>query len=104
MIAQELAIGDPALYAAEVLRDALLRRGISIRATRWPRHRFPDETHAEPPKPDVVLAEHRSPPLFDLLQVVDKVSQNLHAEMFLREAAVASGRSGQSRSRARGDG
>src|ERR1700733_7988940 len=40
---EELAIGDPALYAAEVLRDALLRRGISIRGQAEARHRFPDE-------------------------------------------------------------
>jgi serine-type D-Ala-D-Ala carboxypeptidase/endopeptidase (penicillin-binding protein 4) len=91
---QELAIGDPALYAAEVLRDALLRRGISIRGDATAKHRFPDETGSDLPKLEVVLAEHRSPPLFELLQVVDKVSQNLHAEMFLREVAVSSGHSG----------
>jgi D-alanyl-D-alanine carboxypeptidase/D-alanyl-D-alanine-endopeptidase (penicillin-binding protein 4) len=91
---QELAIGDPALYAAEVLRDALLRRGISIRGDALARHRFPDETTSALPKLEVVLAQHSSPSLFELLQVVDKVSQNLHAEMFLREAALASGRPG----------
>jgi len=87
-LTQELAIGDPALYAAEVLRDALLRRGISIRGEAVARHRFPDENTAVPHL-DVVLAEHFSPPLFELLQVMDKVSQNLHAEMFLREVAIA---------------
>jgi D-alanyl-D-alanine carboxypeptidase/D-alanyl-D-alanine-endopeptidase (penicillin-binding protein 4) len=91
---QELAIGDPALYTAEVLRDALLRRGISIRGGAMAVHRFPDDAASAPPKLEVVLAEHRSPPLFDLLQVVDKVSQNLHAEMFLREVAVDSGHIG----------
>jgi serine-type D-Ala-D-Ala carboxypeptidase/endopeptidase (penicillin-binding protein 4) len=93
---EELAIGDPALYAAEVLRDALLRRGVTIRGEAVARHRFPDE--AAPPtaaaKLEVVLAERRSPPLLDLLQVVDKVSQNLHAEILLREVAVASGHVG----------
>src|ERR1700722_6101481 len=91
---EELAIGDPALYAAEVLREALLERGISIHGDALARHRFPDETAAGPAKLEVVLAEHLSPPLFDLLQVVDKVSQNLHAEMFLREVAVSSGHPG----------
>jgi serine-type D-Ala-D-Ala carboxypeptidase/endopeptidase (penicillin-binding protein 4) len=91
---EELAIGDPALYAAEVLRDALLERGVSIAGEAMARHRFPDEIFSAPPTPAVVLAEHHSPPLFELLQVVDKVSQNLHAEMFLREAAIASGRPG----------
>ncbi len=90
----ELAIGDPALYAAEVLRDALLRRGVSISGDARARHRFPDEAITPAPNLEVVLAEHRSPPLFDLLQVVDKVSQNLHAEIFLREAAVAAGHPG----------
>lgn len=86
---EELAIGDPALYAAEVLRDALARRGISVRGEAVARHRFPDETAEASPPPPVVLAEHRSPPLVELLQVVDKVSENLHAEVMLRETAVA---------------
>jgi D-alanyl-D-alanine carboxypeptidase/D-alanyl-D-alanine-endopeptidase (penicillin-binding protein 4) len=92
--AEELAIGDPALYAAEVLRDALLRRGVAIHGGVVAEHRFPDEASARPPALEVVLAERRSPPLLDLLQVVDKVSQNLHAEIMLREAAVASGHAG----------
>ncbi|HEX5226785.1 MAG TPA: D-alanyl-D-alanine carboxypeptidase/D-alanyl-D-alanine-endopeptidase [Bryobacteraceae bacterium] len=86
---EELAIGDPALYAAEVLRDALARRGIPIRGEAVARHRFPDENGESPVAPQVALAEHKSPPLLELLQVVDKVSQNLHAEVLLRETAVA---------------
>ena len=91
---QELAIGDPALYAAEVLRDELLRRGISIRGSAMARHRFPDESGEAPSHPEVILAEHHSPPLVEVLQVVDKVSQNLHAEILLREVGVASGHTG----------
>jgi D-alanyl-D-alanine carboxypeptidase/D-alanyl-D-alanine-endopeptidase (penicillin-binding protein 4) len=91
---EELAIGDPALYAAEVLRDALLRRGVAIRGEAVARHRFPDESSVTAPNLNVELAERRSPPLLDLLQVVDKVSQNLHAEILLREVAVASGHVG----------
>jgi serine-type D-Ala-D-Ala carboxypeptidase/endopeptidase (penicillin-binding protein 4) len=92
--AEELAIGDPALYAAEVLRDALLRKGVAIRGHVVAEHRFPDEASARLPTLEVVLAERHSPPLLDLLQVVDKVSQNLHAEIMLREVAVASGHTG----------
>jgi serine-type D-Ala-D-Ala carboxypeptidase/endopeptidase (penicillin-binding protein 4) len=94
----ELAIGDPALYAAEALRDALTARGVAIRGDAVARHRFPDEATTESPapaiSPAVILAERQSPRLLDLLQVVDKVSQNLHAEIFLREAGVASGHAG----------
>jgi serine-type D-Ala-D-Ala carboxypeptidase/endopeptidase (penicillin-binding protein 4) len=91
---QELAIGDPALYAAEVLRDALLRRGISVRGDAVARHRFPDEAAEASHSPVVSLAEHQSPPLIELLQVVDNVSQNLHAEILLREVAAAAGSEG----------
>jgi len=90
----ELAIGDPALYAAEVLLDALARGGVAIRGGAVARHRFPDESGVAAPSPNIVLAEHHSPPLIEVLQVVDKVSQNLHAEVMLREVAAASGRGG----------
>lgn len=92
--AQELAVGDPALYAAQVLQAALLERGVAIHGNAVAEHRFPDEANATPTALPLIFAQHQSPPLFDLLQVVDKVSQNLHAEIFLREAAVASGRAG----------
>jgi D-alanyl-D-alanine carboxypeptidase/D-alanyl-D-alanine-endopeptidase (penicillin-binding protein 4) len=37
-----------------------------------------------PPPGRVVLAEHQSIPLSEEIQIIDKVSQNLHAEMLLR--------------------
>jgi serine-type D-Ala-D-Ala carboxypeptidase/endopeptidase (penicillin-binding protein 4) len=87
-----VAIDDPALYAAEVLRDALIQRGVSITGTARARHRFEgdvaDLTRGEASwehSPSVELATRISPPLYELLRVVDKVSQNLHAEIALRE-------------------
>jgi D-alanyl-D-alanine carboxypeptidase/D-alanyl-D-alanine-endopeptidase (penicillin-binding protein 4) len=90
-----LAVDDPAVYAAEVLRDALLRRGIVVRGKAIARHRFSDESPdlGQPPTLRVVLAEKTSPPLSEILRVVDKVSQNLHAEVMLREVGLASGKS-----------
>jgi D-alanyl-D-alanine carboxypeptidase/D-alanyl-D-alanine-endopeptidase (penicillin-binding protein 4) len=35
----------------------------------------------------VLLAEHQSPPLMEMLRVVNKVSENLHAEILLRTVA-----------------
>jgi len=90
---EELAIGDPALYAAESLRDALLRRRVAIRGQAIARHHFPNQS-VTGPNSYVVLAEHRSPPMLELLQVMVKVSQALHAEIVLREVAVASGHLG----------
>lgn len=91
-----LAVDDPAVYAAEVLRDALLRRGIVVLGRAIARHRFTDDPaeSAAPAIPAVILAERRSPPLAEILRVIDKVSQNLHAEVMLREAGLESGHSG----------
>ena len=90
-----LSVEDPALYAAEALRDALVRRGVSIHGETAALHRLPDDAPAATAaQPLVVFAERTSPPLAELLQVVDKVSQNLHAEALLREVAVAAGRPG----------
>jgi len=91
-----LAVDDPAVYAAEVLRDALLRRGIAIRGKAIARHRFSDESpdQWQPPALRFVLAEKLSPPLSEILRVVDKVSQNLHAEVMLREVGLVTGKSG----------
>jgi len=82
-IAETIAIDDPALYAACALYDALTRRGVVITGHPAVRHRaaFEDEM---PPAGNVV-ASRVSPPLVQLLQVMDKVSQNLFAELMLRE-------------------
>lgn len=89
--AELLAVDDPALYAAEALRDALQRRGIAVDGQAVARHRFADDSPGaqESGAPEVVLAKRTSPPLSEVLQVLDKVSQNLHAEVLLREAALA---------------
>jgi D-alanyl-D-alanine carboxypeptidase/D-alanyl-D-alanine-endopeptidase (penicillin-binding protein 4) len=92
-----LAVDDPAVYAAEVLRDALLRRGIAVQGRAVARHRFSDDA-PDPAEatatPGFVLAEKSSPRLSEILQVVDKVSQNLHAEVMLREVGLVTGHSG----------
>lgn len=88
---QLLAIDDPALYAALALRDALERRGILIRGRALARHRPLDEVddpvRGSPPEPPpgVEMARRESPPLVEALRVVNKISQNLEAELVLRE-------------------
>jgi D-alanyl-D-alanine carboxypeptidase/D-alanyl-D-alanine-endopeptidase (penicillin-binding protein 4) len=86
-IVENVAIDDPALFAAQALYDALTRRGISINGSAVARHR--SAVVEKLPFDGVVLARRESPPLADLLQVVDKVSQNLHAEIMLREVGRA---------------
>jgi D-alanyl-D-alanine carboxypeptidase/D-alanyl-D-alanine-endopeptidase (penicillin-binding protein 4) len=84
-----LGIEDPALYAAMALRDALLRRGITVRGEARAVHLLPDRVAdlkngpAPEPEPGVEMARRDSAPMVEDLQLTDKVSQNLHAEMAL---------------------
>ncbi len=80
---EEVAIDDPALYAAYALCDALTRRGVSIAGRPVARHRMSTADYEAPI--GTVVASRTSPPMVELLQVMDKVSQNLFAELVLRE-------------------
>lgn len=82
---QWIAVDDPALYSATALYQALVRRGISVRGHPVSRHRWAGD--GAPSLPPVVLAERQSPPLIEVLRVVDKISSNLWAELVLREVA-----------------
>jgi serine-type D-Ala-D-Ala carboxypeptidase/endopeptidase (penicillin-binding protein 4) len=80
---EELAIDDPALFAACALYEALTRRGVSITGRPVARHRAANDDY-DPPA-GAAMASRTSPPLVQLLQTLAKVSQNLHAELMLRE-------------------
>jgi D-alanyl-D-alanine carboxypeptidase/D-alanyl-D-alanine-endopeptidase (penicillin-binding protein 4) len=80
-----VAVDDPALFAACALYDALARRGVAIRGRAVARHRAISE---DPwPVEGDVIATRTSPPMVEMLQVIEKVSQNLHTELMLREVA-----------------
>ena len=99
-----LALEDPAEYAAVALRQMLLGKGIDIKGTAQANHRFSVDTqdfHGEVAQPLVlhpltistiqppatglrVLATHVSPAFEQDIAVTNKISQNLHAELFLR--------------------
>jgi D-alanyl-D-alanine carboxypeptidase/D-alanyl-D-alanine-endopeptidase (penicillin-binding protein 4) len=75
---RQIAVDDPALFAAHALYDALLRRGVTVRGRPVARHGVGAPTGE-------LLASRTSPPLSQILQTMLKESQNLHAEMLLRE-------------------
>jgi D-alanyl-D-alanine carboxypeptidase/D-alanyl-D-alanine-endopeptidase (penicillin-binding protein 4) len=99
-----LAVDDPAQFTAAVLTQALLRRGVKIGGEPASAHRYPigtgefaDEraqplslvpigltTLAAPLNDRKVLASRTSFPMVEDLMVINKVSQNLHAELVLR--------------------
>jgi D-alanyl-D-alanine carboxypeptidase/D-alanyl-D-alanine-endopeptidase (penicillin-binding protein 4) len=73
----EVALEDPALYAATVFAEVLESKGIRVAGVIT--------TSSEPLPPGArVLAGHDSPPLAEILKGVNKPSQNLHTEMLLR--------------------
>lgn len=103
----DLAMDDPAEYSAHVLKLLLEARGVHIAGQARGQHGIsPDRgdvlasVAAPTPAPvttgaapvesgaaSLVLAEHFSPPLVETIRVVNKVSQNLHAELLLRAVA-----------------
>jgi D-alanyl-D-alanine carboxypeptidase/D-alanyl-D-alanine-endopeptidase (penicillin-binding protein 4) len=78
-----LAIHDPAEHAASLLARLLTERGVKVAGISPSMH----IAEAAGAAPRAVLAEHVSVPLGDSVKLVNKISQNLHAEMLLRAAA-----------------
>jgi serine-type D-Ala-D-Ala carboxypeptidase/endopeptidase (penicillin-binding protein 4) len=81
-----LAIEEPAQHAATVLKQLLEARGVRVDGVARVRHEA-TKTQEDP----VVLAEHVSAPLRDAVKLINKISQNLHAEMLLRTVARQGG-------------
>ncbi len=92
----DLAMTAPAETAATALKQLLEARGVHITGGTRVRHAAPPETTAEgePILPtavhtqdanNLILAEHESVPLIESVRLTNKISQNLHAEIFLRE-------------------
>lgn len=99
-ISEALAIEEPAEFCARLFSDLLAKRGVVLYGQTRARHMSmaslaaisvaPSAPSGEGAKalpvslPPVVLAEHLSLPLGMDIRVINKVSQNLHAEMLLR--------------------
>jgi len=96
-----LAIEDPAEFAATLFRHLLEIRGIQVYGKQRTRHtelanlstftstviassRGGGDNALTTPAGPLVLAEYQSGPLSQDISVINKVSQNLHAEILLR--------------------
>jgi D-alanyl-D-alanine carboxypeptidase/D-alanyl-D-alanine-endopeptidase (penicillin-binding protein 4) len=95
-----LAIEDPAEFAANLFRHLLEVRGIEVYGKQRTRHtelanlstftstvvasRGGGANALTNPAGPLVLAEYQSAPLSEDISVINKVSQNLHAEILLR--------------------
>lgn len=108
---EALAIDDPAEFAAVLFRQLLANRGIVVYGKQRTRHTElaslstltvtatapggggGDSAH-ESLSQAMVLAAHESQPLIEDIRVINKVSQNLHAEILLRLLGREKGTSG----------
>ena len=98
---EALAIEDPAEFAAELFHQLLEKRGVVVYGRQRTRHtelaslstltvtatapaRGGDETSRSLATQPLVLASNQSKPLIEDVRVINKVSQNLHAEILLR--------------------
>ena len=106
---EALAIDDPADFTARLFRQLLEERGVTIYGKARTRHTElastrtfsvtsmasggGDTTRPANPQP-MVLASYQSQPITQDLRVINKVSQNLHAELMLRLLGKEKGTSG----------
>src|SRR5438876_10306411 len=98
---EALAIEDPAEFAATLFRGLLQTRGVSVYGRQRTRHtelaslstftvtasapaRGGDAPMRSLQNQALVLASYQSKPLVEDVRVINKVSQNLHAEILLR--------------------
>jgi D-alanyl-D-alanine carboxypeptidase/D-alanyl-D-alanine-endopeptidase (penicillin-binding protein 4) len=98
---EALAIDDPAGFAAALFHQLLVKRGIVVYGKERTRHtelaslstltvtasaaaRGGEESQRAIPNQSLVLASYQSKPLIEDVRVINKVSQNLHAEILLR--------------------
>jgi len=108
---EALAIDDPAEFAATLFRQLLANRGIVVYGKQRTHHtelaslstltitatapaRGGEESVHDPLSQTMVLAVHDSKPLIEDIRVINKVSQNLHAEILLRLLGREKGTSG----------
>jgi D-alanyl-D-alanine carboxypeptidase/D-alanyl-D-alanine-endopeptidase (penicillin-binding protein 4) len=79
-----LAIQEPALHAAVMLKRLLEERGVKVDGVARVQSVAADPKAAPE---SVVLVSHNSVPLAEAVKLVNKISQNLHTESLLRTAA-----------------
>ncbi len=106
---EALAIEDPADFTARLFRQLLEQRGVTVYGHARTRHTelasmqtFSVTSMASgggnsmrPPNPmPLALASYQSQPISEDLRVINKVSQNLHAELMLRLLGKEKGNSG----------
>jgi D-alanyl-D-alanine carboxypeptidase/D-alanyl-D-alanine-endopeptidase (penicillin-binding protein 4) len=81
-VTRTVVLNKPAETTAAIFKDEIERRGVKINGNVRAIHYGGEK--AEVKKSWMLLAEHKSLPLIRGLEIINKRSQNLHAEMLLR--------------------
>jgi len=89
---QEVPLDRPAEVTASLFQDELKRAGLSVSGSVKAIHQ--GEVSPEVRRNWKLLAEHQSPPLIRALEIINKRSLNLHAEMMLRVLGAEFGGAG----------
>ena len=79
---QHIILEKPAETTAGMFRDELQKQGITVSGKIYAAHS--GDFYSGEQTSWSLLAEHQSPPLIRALEIINKQSQNLHAEMLLR--------------------
>ena len=77
-------VKSPPLYTATVFRETLERAGIKVQG----KARTIKDHASEVPKGARPIAEYESLPLSEMIKVINKRSQNLHAELLLKHIGL----------------
>jgi D-alanyl-D-alanine carboxypeptidase/D-alanyl-D-alanine-endopeptidase (penicillin-binding protein 4) len=84
------AMHDPAAWTAHLFMERLRARGVQVKGTALSRRAISNlGAEDDPTSESLVFLRHASPPLEQMLPVVLGESQNLYAEVLLREVALA---------------
>lgn len=76
------SIENPTLFTATVLKQTLEKRGILVSGKAQDIDDLEGYSYAQ--EPSRLIFEYASPPLTEIVDVINKVSQNLYAELLLR--------------------
>lgn len=83
-----IAVHDPASFAATLLNEALARRKIRVRGRPKRMDAVARVTEPFDESKLIEIAAIESQPMSEMLKVVNKQSQNLHTELMLRQLGV----------------
>lgn len=86
-----LGIDDPAWYAAWRFKSLLKARGVRVSGALASRYRPSADHGNSSSSTGAELARLTPPPLAEDIRLINKVSQNLHAELLLRRIGLAKG-------------